>query len=102
MDEPPKGFGKMPEPKLKFADGLSALCAMELAAAHGDEDRIGEMIERLINSVSFTIAVASRGDMKAMDTMIAGAESYLATAVTGHQKFGAFIEQAKRKGSANG
>lgn len=94
---PPKGFGEMPEPKLKFADNLSALCAMELAAAHGDEDRIGEMIERLINSLSFTIAVAARGDVKAMDTMITGAESYLATAVAGHQKIGAFIEQAKQR-----
>lgn len=96
MKEPPPDFGKSPEPKLKFADALSAVCAMELSAAKDDPERIGEMIERLINSLSFTIAVACGGDTKRMDEMLTGAEGYLATAVTQHKKFGAFISRATR------
>lgn len=74
-----------------FADRLSALCAMELSAAHGDLDRIGGMIERLINSVAFTIAIAAHGESDAMDKMLKGAEAYLYESSSGHGKMGRFL-----------
>jgi hypothetical protein len=76
---------------IEFGDKLSALCAMELADAHGDADRIGAMIERLTNAVAFTVAIAARGDPKGMETMLQGAESYLYEAASGHGKMGKFM-----------
>ncbi len=80
------------KPKLKFGDKLSGLCAMELAAAHGNEARMGEMIERLSNSLAFTIAIATGGKAKAMQEMLTGVEGYLYEAATGHQRMGDFME----------
>lgn len=82
---------------IKFADSLAALCAAELSAAHGDADRIGAMIERLTSSLAFTIAMASGGRVEAMETFIAGAESYLAECATGHAKLGAFMVSGRRR-----
>lgn len=91
MNELPKGFGKLPEQRVPFSDRLSGLCAIELALAKGDPERIGEMLERLTNSLAFTIAIASQGDPKHMDEMLKGVESYLYEAATGHQKIGSFL-----------
>lgn len=91
MSSPPKDFGTTPKQRVPFADRLSGLCAMELSASRGDPDRIGEMIERLTNSLSFTIAVAAKGDPKTMDTFLKGVESYLYEAAADHQKVGAFL-----------
>lgn len=98
MDHPdlPPHFGEIPKQRVPFADRLSGLCAMELAAAHGSPDTIGEMIERLINSLAFTIAIATKGDANAMNQMIEGATSYLYESATSHQKAGAFIGEARR------
>lgn len=59
-----------------FADKLAALTAAEGAACKGDPDRMGVMIERLAAALGFTIAIASRGDPKFIDEMMAGAEAY--------------------------
>lgn len=83
--------------RVPFGDRLSGLCAMELSQAHGDYDRIGEMIERLLNSLAFTIAIAARGNPGGMSTMLMGAESYLNEAASGHAKMGQFMAQARRK-----
>lgn len=44
-----------------FADRLSALVAMEMSQAHGDADRMAEVLERLTASVGFTIAIMAGG-----------------------------------------
>jgi hypothetical protein len=62
------------------------MCAMELAAAHGNPDVSGEMIERLLNSLAFTIAISCKGDAKAVNEMLEGATSYLYEAATGHAR----------------
>lgn len=59
---------------------------MELAAARGNPERIGEMIERLTNSLAFTIMIAARGDAKGADEMLRGVESYLYETATSHAK----------------
>jgi hypothetical protein len=92
----PKNFGKPPQSRVPFADKLSGLCAMELSAAHGDPERIGEMIERLINSLAFTVAIGAHGDPKAIDDMLTGATSYLYEAATGHQRMGEFMGKVKK------
>ncbi len=81
----------------EFADRLSALCSSELADARGDDDRIGTMIERLVNSLAFTIAVAAKGDREAMEKLLSGADAYLYAAATGHQPLGRFMNNTKRK-----
>lgn len=81
-----------------FGDRLSALCAMELSGAHGDAERIGEMIERLLNSLAFTVAIATRGDPKAIDDMLTGASAYLYDTAAGHAKLGGLFEALKRSG----
>lgn len=86
-----KDFGKLPEKRVPFADLLSALCAIELAAAKGNPERVGEMIERLANSLAFTIAIATNGDPKGMDDMLKGIEGYLYEAATSHQKVAAAL-----------
>lgn len=86
MSELPPTFGTLPKQRVPFSDRLSGLCAMELAGAHGDAARIGEMIERLISSLAFTIAIAAKGNPKAVDEMLKGAEAYLYEAAASHQK----------------
>lgn len=85
-DKLPKNFGKIPRSVVPFGDRLSGLCAMELAAAHGDPERVGAMIERLTNSLAFTISMAARGNPEASEEMLTGAISYLYEAATSHQK----------------
>lgn len=94
---PPKGFGEIPPQRVPFGDRLSGLCAMELSAAHGDHDRIGEMIERLTNSLAFTIAIAAQGNAEGMNEMIEGATSYLYESATSHQKAGRVLGAAGAK-----
>jgi hypothetical protein len=89
--QPPDNFGEIKPQRVPFADRLSGLCAMELAAASGDPERMGAMIERLLNSLAFTIAIAARGDPKGMDDMLKGAEAYLYEAASGHQRAGQFM-----------
>lgn len=94
MNKPPPNFGEVEQQRVPFGDRLSGLCAMELSAVRGDAERVGEMIERLLNSLAFTIAIAAKGDPKGMDDMLKGAESYLYEAASGHQKIGQFMATA--------
>lgn len=95
MSNLPKDFGKIHETPVKFGDKLAGLCAMELAAAHSDPERIGAMIERLINSLAFTIAISVQGDAKAMDTALSGVESHLYEAASTHAKVAQFMAATK-------
>jgi hypothetical protein len=74
-----------------FGDQLSALCAKATADAHGKPDLMGEIIERLLNSTAFAIAIASGGERERMDNMLTGAEGYLVETAIGYMKVAAFM-----------
>jgi hypothetical protein len=84
------------ERRVPFGDRLSGLCAIELAAAKGNPDRAAEMIERLLNSLAFTISIACGGDAKGMGEMLQGAEAYLYEAAADHQKVAGALEGLRR------
>lgn len=60
-----------------FEDELATLARREFFAAKGDPERIAAMIERLMHTAGFTIAMATDGDAKAMSTLLIGAEAHL-------------------------
>lgn len=64
---------------------------MELTQVRGNADAAGEMIERLTNSLAFTIAICAQGDPDRMNTMIEGVNAYLLEAATGHQRAGQIL-----------
>lgn len=100
MIEAPAGFGSIPKSRVPFGDKLSGLCAMELCAAHGDADRIGEMIERLLNSLAFTVSMACHGNAEDSAEMLEGAVAYLYEAASGHARIAdALSGPAKGSGS---
>lgn len=74
-----------------FGEKLSALCARELPHARRDPDRIAAMVEALIGSLALAIAVATKGDAKAANTMLEGSQSYLYDRVAGHADIGKFM-----------
>lgn len=59
-----------------FSEKLAMLCAGEMALARRDPDRISNMIERLAAALGMTVAVATKGDPKGIDTLLTGAEAY--------------------------
>lgn len=63
-------------PQDRFASKLAALVSMEVAAAHGDADRIGWVIERLAVALGFSVALAARGDPATIDALMTGAEAH--------------------------
>ena len=52
------------------------------------------MMERLLNSLSFTIAIAATGNPEIMQEMLTGAEGYLYEAAADHRKIGDFMRSA--------
>lgn len=96
MPMPPPRFGVIEKKRLPFGDLLSGLCATELSAAKADPERIGEMIERLTNSLAFTIAIAARGEPKGVSEMLEGAAAYLFDAAGSHQRPAELIERLRR------
>jgi hypothetical protein len=72
---------------------LQALTAKEAAAAHGDADRFGQMIEGLARALGFTVAIAARGDPKTIDTMIEGATAYAHGEAVEKATFAKFMSQ---------
>ncbi len=82
--------------QLSFADQLSALCAAELAAARQDADRMGEMVERLVNALAFSISIMGAGNPKVTSELLQGAEAYLTEAASGHLKVAAFLESDRK------
>ena len=69
-----------------FPDDLADLVANEAAASRRDTARIVEMIERLAAALGLTIAIASRGDPKMVETLLAGAEAYAMEEAVGRSK----------------
>jgi hypothetical protein len=59
-----------------FPNELADLVAKEVSAARRDTARMVEIIERLSAALGMTIAIASHGDPKMIETLIAGAEAY--------------------------
>jgi hypothetical protein len=80
-----------------FASKLSLLVSQEMAAAHGDADRVGIVIERLLYSAAFSIAIASRGNQDGLSEMLQGAESYLYQEAAGLAGFSAAMARATNR-----
>ena len=71
-----------------FQAKLSAMVSKELC---GDAEQIGALIERLTDALGLAIAVASRGDGQAADTLFEGATAYLTEAIAHHEKLARFM-----------
>ena len=69
-----------------FGDDLGALCAKAMARAKGNPELLGEMIERQIGSLAFTIAMAGKGDAETIGKMLSGAETHLNEQAAGFAK----------------
>lgn len=78
-----------------FHDRLAGMLAKEASAAHGDADRLGEMIEAVARGLGFTVAIAARGDPQTIDAMIAGAEAYALQEAADKAPFAQFMAQVK-------
>jgi hypothetical protein len=78
----------------EFQHKLSTLVFKELC---GDADAIGAMIERLIDALGLTIAVACRGDIARADEMLGGVDGYLMERVVDHSKLAAFMADARNQ-----
>jgi len=78
-----------------FIETVQALAAKEAAQAHGDADRLGAMVEGLARALGFTVAIACRGDAKAIDEMMTGAEAYAHAEAVEKAPFGRFMALAK-------
>lgn len=98
MEKLPPNFGKTTDNPVPFGDRLSALVAFEMACAHGNPERMAEILERLLHSVSFTISIMAAGDPKRTENLLTGAEAYLTERAVGFAKFGRLIEGARRVG----
>lgn len=66
----------MSQPDKPFADALASLTSKEMTQARGDQEREADAIERLARALGFSIAMATGGNPKAIDTMIEGATAY--------------------------
>jgi hypothetical protein len=73
-----------------FTPKLQALCASTLADNRTPEDG-AEMIEALLSSLAFTMALVSGGNPKALDELCHGANSYLLERCADHQRAGAVL-----------
>ena len=69
-----------------FETKLAVLTSAEMTAAKHDPERLALMFERLLNSAAFTIAMMGKGEAKAMNELLTGAEAYLGESVAGHAK----------------
>lgn len=87
----------MNENTICFQTKLSALVAKELC---GDPETVGALIERLTAALGLAIASASGGNAKTADTLLTGAEGYLAESVSENMKLAAFMNQVR--GGRNG
>lgn len=84
--------------ELPFATSLASLIRKEMTQARGDKDREADAIERMARALGFSIAMASGGDPKAIDTMIEGATAYAheeAVSVAHLAKFAALARRRK-------
>ena len=60
----------------KFGKQLEDLLTKEAHACQNDPDRIGSMVEEVVKGFGFTVAIASHGDPKLLDTLMMGCEKY--------------------------
>jgi len=81
-----------------FIERVQAMAAKEAAAAHGDADRLGAMVEGLARALGFTVAIACRGNAEAIDEMMTGAEAYAHAEAVEKAPFAAFMAMAKAAG----
>lgn len=79
-----------------FANQLQALCAKEAAAAHGDHERLGAMVEVVARSLGFTVAIACRGSAAAIDEMMAGADAYAHSEAVEKAPFARFMALSRK------
>lgn len=79
-----------------FAHELSVLCSRELPFARRDDERGAEMIERLAHDLGMAIAVIAGGRREAIDTLLAGAENYIAQSSAQHAALGRLLGTGAR------
>lgn len=60
-----------------FNTKLDILTSAELTACKGDTERLAAMVEKLGSALGFTVAMASRGDPKGIDTFCEGLTHYI-------------------------
>ena len=85
-----------------FADDLAKLVSKEAAAGKNDPDRMAAMVERLAAALGFTVALACRGDPRAVDEMLAGADAHAhAEAVEKSTLFRLMGLRSPRRGELN-
>ncbi len=60
-----------------FRDRLARLCSAEQEACKHDPDAMSDMLESLLSSAAFTLALFGRGNIQAMSELAEGAEGYL-------------------------
>lgn len=80
--------------QVDFETKLSSMVSKELC---GDADAIGALIERLTDALALAIAVSSKGQVSAADTLMTGVEGYLAERVADHAKLAAFMATCREK-----
>ena len=77
---------------IPFRDRLAKLCSAELEAAKSDPERISDMLESLLNSTAFTIAIFGKGNIALMNELSEGAEGYLFERAVDLAKVGKLID----------
>lgn len=97
MTDLPPNFGKLDENPVPFGDRLSGMVALEMSLAAGDPERMAAVLERLLHSVSFTIAIMGAGNRTRTENLITGAEAYLAEGAVGLSKFGEFMSRGGQR-----
>ncbi len=80
---------------MDFSEKLAALCAIELAHARRDPDRMGAMIERLCASLGLTISVAGNGTAQGIDGFMSGVEGYVHAEAVAQSKLAAFLAECR-------
>lgn len=91
MSDFPKDWGKVSENPVPFGDRLSALCAAEAVLARRDPDRMAAMIERLTNSLAFTIAINAGGNSEAASQLVEGVIAHLFERATAHERIAGIL-----------
>lgn len=80
--------GKQKKADIKdFGPKLQGLCASTLADNRSREDG-AEMIEVLLSSLAFTMAMVAGGNPKALDELCHGANAYLVERCADHRRAG--------------
>jgi hypothetical protein len=64
----------------EFNDKLASLVSLEMSAGTvGDPAKMSCLIESLASSLAFTVAIAAKGEAKAIDHLLEGIVSYIYT-----------------------